>query len=133
MVLILQIMNTYKHLIMITKISTWEELATDAKKYVKNHIEYTKLDVAEKASKMIGLLFAFTVSLSLFLISSLFIGYSIAMALTPFLGDLFWGLLIVAFFYWFAGILIWKLKYRFIRTRVINTILTILHSTYEQD
>lgn len=118
---------------MITKISTWEELATDAKKYVKNHIEYTKLDVAEKASKMIGLLFAFTVSLSLFLISSLFIGYSIAMALTPFLGDLFWGLLIVAFFYWFAGILIWKLKYRFIRTRVINTILTILHSTYEQD
>lgn len=116
---------------MTTKTPLWEELAINARNYVDNHIEYTKLDIAEKTSKIAGLAFAFTVSLSLFMLASLFIGFSIAMALTPFVGDLFWGLLIVATSYWLTGILVWKLKYRFIRTRFLNTILNILHSNHE--
>jgi hypothetical protein len=118
---------------MNTTMPPWEEMALDAKKYVQNHIEYTKLDVAEKTSKMVGLMVAFTISFAFFMIASLFIGFSIAMALTPFVGDLFWGLLIVAFLYWIIGIVIWKLKYQFIRARFMNTLLTIFHSAYEQD
>ena len=118
---------------MNTTMPPWEEMALDAKKYVQNHIEYTKLDVAEKTSKMVGLMVAFTISFAFFMIASLFIGFSIAMALTPFVGDLFWGLLIVAFLYWIIGIVIWKMKYQFIRARFMNTLLTIFHSAYEQD
>jgi|688.fasta_scaffold1343704_2 hypothetical protein len=118
---------------MSTTIPVWEEMALDAKKYVQNHIEYTKLDVAEKTSKMVGLMVAFTISMGFFMTASLFIGFAIAMALTPFVGDLFWGMLIVAFLYWIIGIIIWKMKYQFLRARFMNTLLTIFHSTYEQD
>lgn len=128
----IQPMNTSKSYDMSTNTPAWEELAINARKYVENHIEFAKLDVTEKTSKLAGLVFAFTISLGLFILSSVFIGFSIAMALTPIFGDLIWGLLIVAFLYWIAGILIWKLKYRFIRTKFINTILTLLHSTYER-
>lgn len=108
-----------------------EEIIGNTKKYVENHINYTKLDVAEKTSKLLGISISFMVSFSLILLSSIFIGIAIAFALVPLVNELHWALLIVGGIYLLAGLLIWKNKNHFLRNRLINKILIILHSNHE--
>ena len=108
-----------------------EEIIGNTKKYIENHINYTKLDVAEKTSKLLGIFIAFLVSFSLILLSSIFIGIAIAFALVPFVSELYWGLLIVGGLYLLTGIIIWKNKNHFLRNRFINKILIILYSNHE--
>src|SRR5688500_9993188 len=104
-------------------LSRAEELAAHVKKYINNHVSTLKLRAAEKSSKLISAMIAFSAAAVVFLFFLVFAGIAAAYALAEWTGKLYWGFLLAAGIYLALGIFIWMAKEKLIRLPVMNALL----------
>ncbi|CAN5901422.1 hypothetical protein BH11BAC4_BH11BAC4_21300 [soil metagenome] len=100
-----------------------EELASNVKDYVNNRITDAKLSVAEKTSLMVARMIAVVVVALIFFLFIFFASTALAYALGKLTGEMYWGFLIVAAFYFLLSVLIWKTKESILRIPIMNAIL----------
>lgn len=99
------------------------ELADNVKEYINNRVTAIKIEVAEKASKFIAAVIAGSLIAVFLLLFLMFLGYSVANALSDWTATSWAGPLIVSVLYFLLAILLWRGKERLIRIPVMNSIL----------
>ena len=100
-----------------------EDLVEHTKEYVNTRIRIVKLDVAEKTSGIVANLAAGAIVAVVFLLALIFGSIAGAYAFAEWIGKPYAGFLIVAGIYFLLGIVVWKMRERFIRIPVMNAIL----------
>jgi Putative Actinobacterial Holin-X, holin superfamily III len=103
-----------------------EELAITIKEYADCRVEKMKLNVAERTSAIIANLIAGFVVALLFVFFMIFGSVALSFILGVWLGKIWLGFLTVAIFYLILGIIVWKLKARFIQLPIMNFFITLL-------
>lgn len=110
-----------------------EEMAGHIKDYVNIRMDKAKLDVAEKTSGVLANLIAGSVVLLVFLLFFLFVNFSIAYALSDWIGKTWAGFLVVAGFYLLTGIIVWLARQRILRIPIMNKIAESLFKNEVED
>ena len=100
-----------------------EELAEHARDYINTRIEVVKLNAAEKTSLVASRLIAGIAVAVVFIFFIFFAGIAAAYALASWLGEIYWGFLVIAGIFLLAGIIVWLAKKRLIRIPVMNAII----------
>ena len=100
-----------------------ENLFDHARDYINIRVDEAKLSVAEKTSGVIAMVIAATVVNIIFLLALIFAGAAGAVALGQWLNNFWLGLLLVAGFYFLAGVFVWVARQRLIRIPVMNAII----------
>lgn len=100
-----------------------EELAQHARDYINTRIEVVKLNAAEKTSLVVSRVMAAIAVAVVFIFFIFFAGIAAAYALAGWLGEVYWGFLIVAGLFLLAGIIVWFARERLIRIPVMNAII----------
>jgi hypothetical protein len=100
-----------------------EDLSVHIKRYVDNRIEYTKLNVAEKVSEVLGNLISGSLLFLLFLLFLVFSGVAFAFYLSEVTGKFYWGFLIVGSIYLAIGLIVWLFKKPLLQHPIMNSIL----------
>ena len=98
--------------------------------YVNTRVSQAKLSVAEKLSHGIALLVAVLLSALVFFLSFCLLSAAAAILIGQWLGSLWLGFAIMAFFVLLAGVLIWKLRGRLFQIPLLNKLLTVF---FEKD
>lgn len=98
--------------------------------YVNTRVSQAKLSVAEKLSQGIALLVAVLLSALVFFLSFCLLSAAAAILIGQWLGSLWLGFAIMAFFVLLAGVLIWKLRGRLFQIPLLNKLLTVF---FEKD
>lgn len=110
-----------------------EEMAGHIKDYVNIRMDKVKLDVAEKTSGILANLIAGAMVLLVFLLFFLFVNFSIAYALSEWIGKTWAGFLIVAGFYLVIGTVIWLARQRILQIPIMNRIAESLFKNEAED
>lgn len=98
--------------------------------YVNTRVSQAKLSVAEKLSQGIALLIAVLLSALVFFLSFCLLSAAAAILIGQWLGSLWLGFAIMAFFVLLTGVLIWKLRGRLFQIPLLNKLLTVF---FEKD
>lgn len=115
---------------MSEEFNKFESLAEQLKAYVNTRVSQAKLSVAEKLSQGIALLVAVLLSALVFFLSFCLLSAAAAILIGQWLGSLWLGFAIMAFFVLLAGVLIWKLRGRLFQIPLLNKLLTVF---FEKD
>ncbi len=110
-----------------------EELAGHVKEYADNRIHAVKLSVAEKVSKIIANIIARAITLFIIFLFVVFASIALAIVIGEWTGELYWGFLIIAALYLFAGIILWLAKERILRLPIMNSLLKQFFSDSENE
>lgn len=113
-----------------------EELAGNAKEYVKTRVEGAKLNTAAKVSTVTSNIIARIIVAVVFVFFLFFGGMAAAFALGEWLGKTYWGFLAVAGIYLLAAIIVWIAREKMIRLPIMNAIIQQLfkeNEHYEKD
>ncbi len=110
-----------------------EDLAGHVKEYVNNRITSVKLSAAEKSSKVLAQLIAFSIVFIVFIIFIIFAGIALAYFLAKITGENYWGFVIVAALFLLIAWLTWITKEKLIRLPIMNAILNQLFKEEETD
>ncbi len=105
-----------------------EDLATTVKEYADSRIEAIKLQVAEKSAAILANLIAGIVVAMVLIFFIIFGSMALAVGLGVWIGKMWAGLLIVAFFYLIVGLLVWKSRVKFIQFPIMNSFISQLFS-----
>lgn len=97
-----------------------EELLSDAKEYVDMRVEYIRLSLVEKASKLFADLITNVVVLVCFVLAFLFGTFTLALFLSSELGSYTKGFGCVALIYLVLAIIIYLAKDKFLEKRLTN-------------
>jgi hypothetical protein len=101
-----------------------EDLASNIKEYADSRIEGAKLLVAEKSSAIMANVIAGIVIVLVFIFFIIFGSMALAVGLGVWIGKMWVGFLIVAFFYLIVGLLVWKARVKFIQFPIMNAFVT---------
>jgi len=110
-----------------------EELTDNAKEYVNNKIELTKLHLAEKSSSVLSNLMAGIIVTIVFMLFIVFASVALSIILGSCLGKIWLGFLIVSGVYLLLGLIIWFGREKIIRLPIMNTILQQLFKKDDDD
>jgi hydrogenase-4 membrane subunit HyfE len=110
-----------------------EDLAGSVKEYINTRIEYVKLTTAEKSATLIANVAAGLLLAGIFVFFLVFAGISLSIVLGQWIGQLWAGFLIVAFFYLLVGLLVWVARGSIIRLPVMNALIQQLFKKDEED
>lgn len=108
-----------------------EELAGHVKEYLNNRVTSVKLSAAEKSSKLLSQLIAFTIVFIVFIIFIIFAGIALAYFLSKLTGEYYWGFSIVSALFLLLVWITWKAKEKLIRLPIMNAILNQLFKEEE--
>lgn len=108
-------------------------LGTSAREYLQVYLEMAKLEAAEKLSAIIGNSVAAAVVFVLLLCFTAFIGVGLSLLIGEWLHRMWAGFLVVSVLYFFKAILIWKMRDRWIRIPVMNSLIRQLFKDDAQD
>lgn len=110
-----------------------EDLAGHLKEYINNRVTSLKMSAAEKTSRILSTVLAFTFLLLVFLLVAIFLGIALAIAFTKLTGEYFWGFLIVAVIYMLLGILVWRAKEKLLQLPIMNALLQQLFTGEDEE
>ena len=110
-----------------------EELAGNVKEYVNTRIESIKLNAAEKSSAIIANGVARIAVAIVFLFFIGLASIALSLVLGDWIGKIWAGFLVVAFFYLLIAIVIWFGRGRLIRLPVMNALIQQLFKHDEED
>ncbi|MBN9385595.1 MAG: phage holin family protein [Chitinophagaceae bacterium] len=113
-----------------------EDLFDHTREYINIRVEEAKLAVAERVSTVMAMVIAATVVNIIFLLCLIFASAAGAIAIGTWLKSYWLGFLLVAVFYFLAGLLVWVAKERLIRVPIMNAIIRQLfknNNEYEKD
>ena len=111
----------------------FEDLADTIKDYVNTRIDAVKLNAAEKSSAVIANLVAGLIVATVFLLFVVFSSIALAIGLGDWIGKAWAGYLIVAGLHLIIGILIWKVRVKFIQLPVMNAFIKQLFSEKDEE
>lgn len=114
-------------------LSRAEELVGHVKEYADNRIHTVKLSVAEKVSKIIANIMAGVITMFIMFFFVVFASIALAIVIGEWTGKLYWGFLIIAALYLFAGIIVWVAKERILRLPIMNSLLAQFFSDSENE
>lgn len=97
-----------------------EEIFSDAKDYLDTRIEYTRLTLVEKGSKIAADLVTNTTVITSFILAFLFASVTLALYLGEVLGSYSAGFGCVAGLYLFISIIVYLTKDKFIERLLVN-------------
>lgn len=97
-----------------------EELYEDAKGYIDTRIEYTRLYLVEKVSKIFADLVTNAVVVICFILAFLFGTFTLALFLSDVLGSYARGFGCVALIYIFLALIVYYTKEKYIEKAIIN-------------
>lgn len=97
-----------------------EEIFSDAKDYIDTRIEYTRLTLVEKGSKIAADLVTNTTVIICFVLAFLFASFTLALYLGEVLGSYSAGFGCVAGFYLFLSIIVYLTKDKYIERLLVN-------------
>ncbi len=100
-----------------------ESLIDKLRNYGETRLELIKLKAINKSSGFVSVIVTYLVVIIILVCCFLFINIGIALLLGELLGKLYYGFFIVAAFYAVAGMILFKLKDKWIKTPVINMML----------
>lgn len=100
-----------------------EALLSDAKEYIDTRVEYTRLSVLEKASKIFADLITNAVVMICFILAFLFGTFTLALFLSAQLGSYTKGFGCVALIYLVLATIIYFAKEKYIEKRLINMMI----------
>jgi len=103
--------------------SSIESLIERLRNYGETRFELIKLKAIDKSSGFVSALVAYLVIVLILVCCFLFINIGIALLLGELLGKSYYGFFIVAVFYGVTGMILFKLKDKWIKTPVINMML----------
>ncbi|MBE5317656.1 phage holin family protein [Pedobacter sp. MR2016-19] len=97
-----------------------EDLVDDAKGFLDARVEYTRLYIVEKASKIFADLVTSTAVIVCFILAFLFGSVTLALYLSDLLGSYAGGFGCVSFFYILLAIIVYLTKDKYIEKAIIN-------------
>ncbi|PWS28034.1 phage holin family protein [Pedobacter yonginense] len=97
-----------------------EDLVDDAKGYLEARVEYTRLYLVEKASKIFADLVTSTAVIVCFILAFLFGSVTLALYLSDVLGSYSGGFGCVSLIYIFLAIVVYLTKDKYIEKAIIN-------------
>jgi hypothetical protein len=100
-----------------------ESLIDRLRNYGETRLELIKLKAINKSSGFVSVLVTYLVLVIIFICCFLFINIGIALLLGELLGKSYYGFFIVAVLYAVTGVILFKLKDKWIKTPVINMML----------
>ncbi len=102
---------------------TVESLIDRLRNYGETRLELIKLKAINKSSGFVSVLVTYLVLVIILICCFLFINIGIALLLGELLGKSYYGFFIVAALYGVTGVILYKLKDKWIKTPVINMML----------
>jgi len=103
--------------------SSIESLIERLRNYGETRFELIKLKAINKSSGFVSALVTYLIMVLILVCCFLFINIGIALLLGELLGKSYYGFFIVAVFYGVTGMILFKLKDKWIKTPVINMML----------
>jgi hypothetical protein len=100
-----------------------EALIERVKSYVETRIDLLKLKAIDKSSSFLSLLITMIVVILVSFIFFIFINIGIALYLGDLLGKSYYGFFIVAGFYLIAGLVLFSLREKLLKTPIINAMI----------
>ena len=97
-----------------------EDLYEDAKSYLDTKVEYTRLYLVEKVSKIFADVITNALVIICFVLAFLFATLTLALFLSDLLGSYTQGFGCVALFYLLLALIVYFTKYKFIEKAIIN-------------
>jgi len=97
-----------------------EDLVDDAKGFLEARVEYTRLYIVEKASKIFADLVTSTAVIVCFILAFLFGSVTLALYLSDLLGSYAGGFGCVSLFYILLAIIVYLTKDKYIEKAIIN-------------
>lgn len=97
-----------------------EELFSDAKAYIDTRVEYTKLSLVEKGSKLFADLITNAAVIICFILAFLFASFTLALYLSEVFGSYAAGFGCVAGIYLLLSIIVYLTKNKFIERFLVN-------------
>ena len=97
-----------------------EDLVDDAKGFLEARVEYTRLYLVEKVSKVFADLVTSTAVIVCFILAFLFGSVTLALYLSDLLGSYAGGFGCVSFFYILLAIIVYLTKDKYIEKAIIN-------------
>lgn len=110
-----------------------ESLVNNLKEFVNAKLDSLKLSLAEKISRLAANLAAALIVMVMITLCIIFFSMALAYFLGGLVGNTWLGFLIVAFFYLLIAIIVWAARERILRIPIMNSILSQLSKTDEQD
>lgn len=114
---------TPKYESMEDSFSKAEDIIKDFRDYVNNRISLIKLEIAEKISAIISDAISLIISIFFILLFLFFLSCGVALWIGKMLNDMYVGFLIVSCFYLITGFIIFKIRGRIIRIKIMNAVL----------
>jgi hypothetical protein len=112
-----------KSLEMENQTNSIESLVERLRNYGETRLELVKLKAINKSSGFVSVVVTYLVMVIIIVCCFLFINIGIALLLGELLGKPYYGFFIVAVFYAVTGMILFKLKDKWIKTPVINMML----------
>ncbi len=112
-----------KSLEMENQTNSIESLVERLRNYGETRLELVKLKAINKSSGFVSVVVTYLVMVIILVCCFLFINIGIALLLGELLGKSYYGFFIVAVFYAVTGMILFKLKDKWIKTPVINMML----------
>src|SRR5687767_10217361 len=108
---------------METEKPSFESLTSQVKEYINTHVDLLKLNATEKVSEAAAntALYFLLFIIGFFVLT--FISVGAAFGIGYWLENLSLGFLIVAFFYIIIGILIWIMRFKWIKSPIVNAVI----------
>ena len=100
-----------------------EALIERVKSYVETRIDLFKLKAIDKSSSFLSLLITMIVVILVSFIFFIFINIGIALYLGDILGKSYYGFFIVAGFYLIAGLVLFSLRGKLLKTPIVNAMI----------
>lgn len=97
-----------------------EEIFSDVKEYVETRLEYTRLKVVEKSSKIFADIVTNATVIICFILAFLFGSFTLALFLSDIMGSYTMGFGCVALLYLALAILVFLTKDRYIEKGIVN-------------
>ncbi len=116
-------MTGAKSIEMENQTGTVESLIDRLRNYGETRLELIKLKAINKSSGFVSVLVTYLVLVIILICCFLFINIGIALLLGELLGKSYYGFFIVAALYGVTGVILYKLKDKWIKTPVINMML----------
>jgi len=100
-----------------------ESLIDRVKSYVETRIDLLRLKAIDKSSSFLSLLISMIVVILIGFISIMMLSVGIALLLGDWLGKSYYGFFIVAGFYIIAGLVLYSLRDKWLKTPIANSMI----------
>lgn len=100
-----------------------ESLIDRVKSYVETRIDLLRLKAIDKSSSFLSLLISMVVVILVSFISLIMLSVGIALLLGDWLGKSYYGFFIVAGFYLIAGLVLYSLREKWLKSPIANSMI----------